>query len=538
MTSDTYDFIVCGAGSAGCVLAARLSENGRHSVLLLEAGPRDTNPWIRLPLGVVQLFAHPELNWRYETEPVPALGDRRIYQPRGKMLGGTSSLNGMVYIRGNPADYDGWHARGCLGWDWASVLPYFRKSEKQIRGADAYHGGNGPMKVTDLPDYELAGAFEQAAVEAGIPRTDDFNGRQQEGVGRYQVTATPSRRISVSDAFLKPARKRKNLTVVTQALASRIVMEGRRAAGVEYRTPAGTRIARARCEVIVSGGVFGSPQLLQLSGIGPAADLNAAGVPVVLDLPGVGKNLHDHFNIHIGYRCSKPITLNDLALSNWSKVKAGAQYLFGGRGMLATSGNVAGIFMRSSDRVSHPDIQINCLMFSTEKRTAAGAIPYPFSAFTLSVVHLNPESRGTVTIRSADPEEKPRITMDFLGTEGEREALLAGVRECRRIADQPSLKSYITEEILPGPSVQGDGEWMRYIRERGIANFHPVGTCRMGTDPQSVVDLQLRVHGVSGLRVVDASVMPQIPSGNTNAPAIMIAEKAADMILEDIRSRA
>lgn len=533
-TAEAYDFIIVGAGSAGCVLAARLSENGRYSVLLLEAGGRDTSPWIRVPIGVTKLFSHPTLNWRFETEPVDALNGRRLYQPRGKMLGGTSSLNGMIYIRGNAADYDGWAERGCDGWDWASVLPYFRKSEKQARGPDRYHGVDGPLTVADLPGYEVGEAFERAAVEAGLPRNLDFNGADQEGAGPYQVTATPSSRVSTADAFLKPALGRKNLRVVTHAVTSRVLVQEGRAVGVEYRLRGETRVASARHEVVLAAGVFGSPQLLQLSGIGPAAWLQAAGVRVVHDLPGVGRNLQDHFNIHLSFRCSKPVTLNDLAMHNWRKIWAGAQYMLAGKGMLATFGNVSGAFFRSSPERPSPDLQINCLLFSTEKRTATGSVPHPFSAFSLSLVHLQPESRGEVMIKTADPMDAPAIRMNFLGTEYERQAMLAGIRTCRKIAAQPALRSYVVEEILPGTKVQSDGEAMEYVRERGIANYHPAGTCRMGADSQAVVDPRLRVHGIRGLRVADSAIMPQVSSGNTNAPTIMIAEKAADMILEDV----
>lgn len=531
--TEQYDYIVAGAGSAGCVLAARLSENGRYSVLLLEAGERDRNPWIYVPIGVTKLFAHPTLNWRLETEPVQSLNGRCLYQPRGKMLGGTGSLNGMVYIRGNPADYDAWRDSGCDGWAWDSVLPYFRKSERQVRGANAFHGGDGPMVVADLPHHEIAGAFQRAAIAAGIPANPDFNGRMQDGVGPYQVTATPATRISSSRAFLKPALSRKNLRVVTRALASRILIDDGRAVGIEYRTPEGTRTALARHEVIVSGGVFGSPQLLQLSGLGPAEALRTAGVPIIRDMPGVGRNLHDHFNIHLSFRSRMPITLNDLALSGRRKLWGGLQYLLGGRGPLATTGNVGGAFLRSSSDRSHPDLQINCLLFSTEKRLSTGPVPHPFSAFTMSLVHLRPESRGEVVIKSPDASAPPAIRMNFLGTQYERDVMLSGIGSCRRIAAQPPLQDYIVEEILPGPQIQSDDDLMAYVRDRGIANYHPVGTCRMGRDTDAVVDPRLRVHGIRGLRVADASIMPQISSGNTNAPTVMIGEKASEMILQD-----
>lgn len=534
--ADVYDFIVAGAGSAGSAVAARLSEDGRYRVLLLEAGPPDNDWWIHVPIGVTKLFTNTRLNWCFETEPVAELDGRSIYQPRGKVLGGTSSINGMVYMRGNPADYDGWRQRGCEGWDWQSVLPYFKKSEDQKRGGDDWHGVGGPLRVSDIgEEFALSRACIAAAVEAGIPANPDFNGERQEGTGFYQFTASRSRRWSSAKAFLGPARRRETLRIVTGALATQVLFEGGRAAGVAYRAGGETHVARARGEVIVAGGVFGTPQLLQLSGVGPGDVLQSAGVTVQSDRREVGRNLHDHFNVHLSFRCSKAITINDLARNPVRRYWAGAQYLLNGRGPLATSGVCAGVFTRTDEGLASPDLQINFLLYSSARRAASGLVPHPFSAFTFSLVHLRSESRGSVQLAGPDPTAAPKIEMRFLETDYERRAMLKAVAIGRGIAAQKALAPLIVEEVLPGADVRTDDDVLADIRARGIANYHPVGTCRMGSDPSAVVDPRLRVNGVGGLRVVDASIMPQIPCGNTNAPTIMIAEKAADMILKDAR---
>ena len=536
MNAETYDFIVTGAGSAGCVVAARLSESGKHSVLLLEAGPKDTNLWLHIPLGMTQLFSHKDLNWRFESDPVETLNGRKLYQPRGKVLGGTSSINGMVYMRGTPSDYDIWRQYGCDGWDWDSVLPYFKKSEDQERGGDDHHGVGGPLRVTDFQDgWPLHKALIEAARQAGIPENRDFNGPEQEGTGFYQRNATNRMRQSAARAYLAPIRSRQNLQIETSALARRLVIEDRRAVGVEYETPAGIRIARARREVIVSGGAFGSPQLLQLSGVGPAEVLRRAGVQVVHDLPGVGTHLHDHFNTYIAYRCARPVTANDLAISRTRRLLAGLEYALFGSGMMTTSGVIAGAFTKSLPHLEEPDIQINFLAYSAAGRSPQGVIPHPFSAFSLSPVHLQPEGRGSVHIRTSDPKDAPKIEMHFLDTEYDRKAIVAGLRICRRIAAQPAAQHYILEEVLPGPTVQSDEDLLEDTRQRGISNYHSVGSCRMGGSPDVPLDPQLRVRGIDRLRVADASVMPRITSGNTNAPVIMIGEKAADMVLRDAR---
>ncbi|MGI9477969.1 MAG: GMC family oxidoreductase [Hyphomicrobiaceae bacterium] len=539
-SSERFDFIVAGAGSAGSVLAARLSACGRFRVLLLEAGPTDHHPWIQIPVGVTKLFTNPSVNWCFETEPVAALDGRCIYQPRGKVLGGTSSINGMVYMRGTPADYDGWRQRGCTGWDWQSVLPYFKKSQHQARGSDALHGVDGPLNVSDIVEpFALSRACVAAAIEAGIPANNDFNGPEQEGTGFYQFTiASNGRRASASRAFLdRTARNRSNLEIVTQALAERIVIEEGRAVGIVYERHGEQRTAYADAEVIVAGGVFGSPQLLQLSGIGPGDVLQQAGVPVNVERASVGRNLHDHFNVHLTYKCTgaSPVTLNDLAHSPSKRLRAGLQYALTGRGLLATSGVCAGVFTRTDPRLETPDLQINLLLYSSAGRAESGILPHPFSAFAFSLVHLRSESRGCVSITGPRASQAPSIEMNFLSTEYERRAMIEAMRIGRRIGAQPSLAAFVEREILPGPNVASDEEVLADLRARGLANYHPVGTCRMGGDPDAVVDPRLRVNGVTNLRIADASIMPQIPSGNTNAPSIMIGEKAADMILADAR---
>jgi len=533
---DAYDYIVTGAGSAGCAVAARLSESGRHRVLLLEAGGEDRYPWIHVPMGYSRLFSNPRVNWMYESEPEPELEGRSMYQPRGKVLGGTSSINGMVYMRGNPADYDEWRQRGCTGWDWDSVLPYFRKAEDQERGEDPFHGVGGPLRVSDQPArFELAEHWIAAAIEAGLPANNDFNNGQQEGAGPFQSTTNRRRRWSTAAAYLRPARGRKNLTVATNSLATRVVIDNDRATGVEFIRNGAKETAQARGEVIVCGGVYNSPQLLQLSGLGPGELLHGLGIPVVRDMPAVGADLQDHFYVRLAFRCTKPITLNDVANNPLRKVTAGLQYMLFRTGPLATNGICAGGFARSDQRLERPDIQLNFSLWSFAERTRKGVYPHPFPGFTVSAVHLRPDARGEVRLKSADPFAPPAIRFNFLKTNYDLRALTAGMRLARKIVNQPALSDYVADEIIPGKDVNTDAEFEAAIRKNGISNLHPVGTCRMGADEAAVLDPRLRVRGVGHLRVVDASVMPSVPAGNTNAPSIMIGEKASDMILEDAR---
>ncbi|MFY0614165.1 MAG: GMC family oxidoreductase N-terminal domain-containing protein [Hyphomicrobiaceae bacterium] len=532
---ETFDFIVTGAGSAGCAVAARLTECGRFRVLLLEAGQRDSNPWIHIPIGYHKLYTHDELNWKFESEPVPGLNGRTSYQPRGKMLGGTSSLNGMIYMRGTAADYDGWRQRGCAGWDYESVLPYFRNAEDQERGESEFHGVGGPLKVmNNRYRSDIVEAIVEAAVQAGVPRNDDFNGATQEGVGYYQATQGGGKRWSAATAYLKPARKRKNLVVTTDAHATRVVIKEGRAVGVEYATPDGKRTAMARREVIVSGGVYGSPQLLLLSGIGPGQHLREMDIDVVHDLPSVGANLHDHFNSYIAWRSNKGGTLNDLARSPLRQIAAGARYALNRTGPLSGMAGLAGILTRTDERFDRPDLQMNVFLWSIESRDRNGIYAHKFPGFAISPVHLRPEGRGRVSLNSRDPFVQPKIEFKFLDTPYDVDAMLYGMRLARKIAAQPALTSIIAEEVTPGPNVTSEDAMIDDLRNRGVSNLHPVGTCRMGTGDDAVVDPRLRVRGISGLRVADASIMPQIVGGNTNAPSIMIGEKAAAMVLEDV----
>jgi choline dehydrogenase len=532
--SDTFDFIVTGAGSAGCVVAARLSESGRYRVLLLEAGPRDRNLWIHIPLGFARTYINPQVNWKFETAPQPQLNNRRLYLPRGKTLGGSSSINGMVYMRGSHGDYDEWRQRGCVGWDWDSVLPFFKKAENQTHGENEFHGVGGPLHVSDQPGhFELADAVLDAMVQAGIQRNPDFNGATQEGCGYYQTTSRNRRRWSTAKAYLDPARTRRNLVVQTNAHATRIVIEQDRATGVEYHTPQGVRVAHARGEVIVSGGTYGSPQLLLLSGLGPAQHLQDLGVPVVRDMPAVGSNLHDHFNSFVSWRCGKAITLNDLENSAWRKLSAAVRYALSRSGPMASNGIHAGLFTRSDPRLERPDVQINLFEWSVVERGKDRVVAHPFPGFTMSPVHLRPDGRGTVRLASPDPLAPPKVLFDYLHTDYDMQAIVFGIRLCRRIAGQPALKPYIVEELQPGGEITSDADLGEYVRQSGVSNQHPTSSCAMGTGTNSVVDPRLRVHGIDRLRLADASIMPVAVGGNTNAPTIMIGEKCAAMILED-----
>jgi choline dehydrogenase len=533
----TFDFIITGAGSAGCVLANRLSESGHHRVLLLEAGGEDNYFWIHVPLGYAKTFVDPRVNWMFDSEPEPNLNDRIMYQPRGKVLGGTSSINGMIYMRGNHADYDHWRQLGCEGWDWESVLPYFRKAEDNERGSDQFHGVGGPLRVSDQPyEWEIARVLLQACIEAGIQRNPDFNGADQEGCGYYQTTTKDRRRWSTADAYLRPARERPNLSIRTNAHATRVLVESGRATGVEFSTTRGSEVAHASGEVIISGGAYGSPQLLLLSGIGPAQHMRDMGIEVVHELPGVGANLHDHFNTYCTWRISKSITMNELHYSRPRRLFAGARYLLNRGGPMSGNGLYVGAMVRSDKRLERPDIQLNISAWSTIDRTRDGIISHPFPGFAISPVHLRPEGRGTVRLKSPDPFAPPEIRFNFLRSEYDMQAVIAGMRVARQIARQNALQSLIVEETSPGPSVVTDEQLADDVRKRGISNLHPVGSCGMGHGPNAVVDPRLRVHGIDSLRVVDASIMPAIIAGNTNAPTIMIAEKAADMLLADARS--
>jgi len=531
-----YDYIIIGAGSAGCVLANRLTADGRHNVLLLEAGPRDTNPWIHVPLGYGKLFATPSVNWMYQSEPEVELKNRRVFSPRGKVLGGCSSINGLVHVRGQREDFDVWAAQGNKGWSFEEVLPYFLKSERRTRRDNEFQGSDGPLVVSELPDkHALCDAFIAAAGELGIPRNDDFNGARQEGAGYYHTTSHRGRRASCAVAYLRPALKRANLQVQTDALATRVRFHGGRAVGVEYRMGGTMHIANAHREVIVSAGAFNSPQLLQLSGLGPRALLERHGIAVVRDIPGVGGGLQDHFYVRTVWKCTQRITINDAMGSLFGRIGMGLRYALLRRGPLTVSAGYAGAFVRSNPRVTRPDVQLYFINFSTDKM---GTGLHPFSAFTASMSPLRPQSRGSVRIRSADPADAPEIHYNYLNTPEDQRTAVAGLKLVRRIMSAAAIKPYVLEEYAPGARVRSDEDWLDYARDVGGTVYHPTSTCRMGQDPLAVVDERLRVRGVPGLRVVDASVMPSVVSGNTNAATVMVAEKGADMIIEDARASA
>jgi len=534
MSSEEFDFIVVGAGSAGCVLANRLSADPRHRVLLLEAGPEDSNPWIHIPVGYFRTM-HSKLSWGFKTESDPGIAGRQIVWPRGKVLGGSSSINGLVYIRGQAEDFDHWRQLGNAGWSYDDVLPYFKKSEDQERGADAFHGIGGPLGVTNLRlQHPICEAFIAAAEAAGIPRNHDFNGATQEGAGYYQLTVRNGWRASTANEYLRPVRKRANLKVETEALASRVVLEGKRAVGVAYLKGGVERIARARGEVVMAGGAINSPHVLQLSGIGPANLLKSRGVDVVHDLPGVGACLQDHFQVRFVYRCPQPITFNDLARSPVKKLGAALQWWFKSAGPLTIGAGQVGIFCKSRPELATPDIQFHIFPVSMDK---PGGDFHPYPGITSSICQLRPESRGWIHLKSKDPREHPAIMPNYLATRGDQETIIGGMKVARRVAAQSPLAPYIAEETIPGPQHASDDELLTIARQNGTTIFHPTSTCRMGPDgdAQAVTDASLRVRGLERLRVADASVMPTVVSGNTNAACIMIGEKASELILAAAR---
>jgi len=524
---ENADYIVVGAGSAGCAVAARLSEDPTIRVVLLEAGARDTSPWLHVPIGYAKTMYHPTLSWNLVTEPEPELDGRRIAWPRGRTLGGSSAINGLLYLRGQPADYDHWRQLGCAGWSFEDVLPYFRRAEDQERGASDLHGAGGPLAVSDLRDRNpLALGFIDAAAELGFPRNDDFNGATQEGAGFFQVTARKGWRCSSATAYLKPARARPNLVVVTEAHATGLLMQGRRAAGVAFTQGSVARTLRATREVVLCGGAIASPHLLLLSGIGPAEELRAAGVPVVHDLPAVGRNLQDHFQARLAFRV-KGGSLNTRLQSRFGKLLMGAEFALRRTGPLTVSAGTAGLFARVLPGSETPDVQFHFLPFSTAKTMLE---LHPFPGMTISACQLRPESRGTIRLASADPMAKALIQANYLATETDRRCMVEGIKLGRRLAAAPALARWVEHEIVPGAERASDDEVLAFIRATGTTIYHPSGTCRMGGDPGSVVDPALRVRGIEGLRVADASVMPTVVSGNTNAPCIMIGEKCADLV--------
>lgn len=528
------DFIVVGAGSAGCVLANRLSQNPQNRVVLLEAGGRDTNPWIHIPVGYFKTIHNPKVDWCYKTEPDPGLNGRSIEWPRGKVLGGSSSLNGLLYVRGQPEDYDRWRQMGNVGWAWDDVLPLFKRAENNERGADPFHGNEGPLSVSNMRiQRPITEAWVAAAQAAGYPFNPDYNGEEQEGVGFFQLTAKNGRRCSAAVAYLNPVKSRENLEIITHAQVDKVVISESRATGVVYSDRSGNqKTVTARKDIILSGGSINTPQILMLSGIGEASQLASNGIDVVKDLPGVGKNLQDHLQARLVYKCNEP-TLNDEVSSLVGQARIGLKYLMFRSGPMTMAASLATGFMKTRPEVATPDIQFHVQPLSAEN---PGKGADKFSAFTMSVCQLRPESKGEIRLRGNNPREYPKIIPNYLSTETDCQTIVEGVKIARKIARHAPLTSKISEEYRPSDSLEmedyeGTLDW---ARNNTASIYHPTGTCKMGTGKDAVVDARLKVHGIEGLRVADCSIMPEIVSGNTNAPAIMIGEKASDLVLQDI----
>lgn len=527
-TAQDFDYIIVGAGSAGCVLANRLTEDPDTRVLVLEAGPQDHSIFIHMPSAFAYPLAGTKYNWWYESEPEPFLDNRKMYCPRGRVVGGSSSINGMIYIRGHAFDYDAWARRqGLQDWSYFDCLPYFKKSETRLKGGDAYRGSSGPLFVTTAScTNPLYDTFVEAGRQAGYPVTEDMNGRQQEGLGRMDMTVYKGRRWSAAKAYLRPAQKRGGVEVKAKSLVTRILFEGKRAVGVEYSRNGRLQSARATREVIVSGGAINSPQILMLSGIGNADELKKLGIPVVEHVPGVGENLQDHIEAYVQYECKEPVSIHS-ANNPLAKLKIGIEWILTGKGLGATNHFESGGFIRSEPGVLHPDLQYHFFPMAISYDGSSAAKGHGFQAH---IGPMRPTSSGYVKLKSSDPRQYPRVLFNYMQTEQDRKEMRAGIRLTREIFSQKAFDRYRGAELAPGPASDSDADIDAFIRAKAESAYHPSCSCRMGTDDMAVVDGKARVHGIEGLRVVDASIMPDVVSGNLNVPTIMMAEKLADVI--------